>query len=116
MLPKWRVLALSCTYFTLLSSLPLFATNYTVTLSTDSAVTTGGTSVTSTTGDLRFVLNQILNDQAQGTFATRDVAFTTSSVTLSGILPMVNLFNPDAVTIGNSTGPSVTIDGGGFRP
>lgn len=90
---------------------------YTVNLETDSSVSTGG-SGSGTTGDLRFVLNTILNDQAQqGTTRTREILFDPSvtTVTLAGIMPMINLFQADTVTIGGSS--TVTIDGNSlYRP
>ena len=65
----------------------LTATTYTVTESTDSSVGAGGAS-----GELRYVLNQILNYQAENheSPTSWDIVFTVSSVTLNNILPMIN--------------------------
>jgi len=79
------------------------------------AVTVGGFSITGS-GDLRFVLNNILNDQAQrGSSVPQTILFDTSitSVTLTNFLPPINIFKADPITI---TGSQTIIDGGGFRP
>ncbi len=102
---KWFAVAavLSCAH-------GMALTTYTVNVGTDAAVNTGG-SGTGTTGDLRYVLNQILNAQAQGNTDSRQVNFSVPTVTLTRTLPMVNLFSAETITIGNSVG-TTTIDGG----
>lgn len=87
-------------------------TTYTVNLGTDTSIATGG-SGSGTSGDLRWVLNQILNQQAQGITDSRAIVFTVPQVTLGGILPMVNLFQGETITIGNAMGSPVVIDGAG---
>jgi hypothetical protein len=86
-------------------------TTYTVNVGTDGAVNTGGAGG-GNVGDLRYVLNRILNEQAQGLGFTdsRQVNFAVSTVTLANTLPVVNLFLAETVTIGNSSG-ATTIDG-----
>lgn len=88
------------------------AIDYTVTLGTDSNTSGGGSSTGSNQGDLRYVLNRILNDQAQRmTAISNTITFSVPQVTLSAIPPMVNLFQPDTITIGNAAGSPVIIDG-----
>ena len=97
----------------LLAVTDLSATTYTVTVGTDNAVNTGGNP-----GELRYILNSILNDQAVNATPTdRQIIFApgVSKVTLNGILPMINLFQGDATQI-NPGGNIVTIDGNGYRP
>jgi len=97
-------------FFLFLITARVHAATYTVSLGTDT-VASGGVP-----GELRYALNTILNDQAQGIFDTRVIQFTTPQVTLNAILPMVNLFNADTTTI-NVGGSLVTIDGSGaYRP
>jgi uncharacterized protein with beta-barrel porin domain len=94
-------------------------TSYTVSLSTDSASSSGGA-----TGDLRYTLNQILNYQAQGESAGAEgitIVFESgvTSIALSNYLPPINLFPTyDTITIGNgSSSETVTISGGSsYRP
>ena len=93
----------------------LAAETYTVNLNSDT-LSSGGIGI-GTIGELRYVLNQILNDQAQGNTDTRTIVFDDAAthVTLSGILPMINLFQADTVSIDG--GNTVTIDGAGdYRP
>ena len=93
-----------------------FGAAYTVNVGTDAAVSTGG-SGSGNAGDFRFVLNQIMNNQAQaGGPTSNTIAFTVPQVTLSNYLSLINLFQPDTLTIGNSSGAATVIDGGGFRP
>ncbi len=96
----------------------LYGTDYVVNLAGDSSVNTGGDSSGSTSGDFRYVLNQILNAQAQeSTPSTSTVTFTVPQVTLTQSPPLINLFNTDTVSIGNSSGSPTIIDGGGVcRP
>ncbi len=90
---------------------------YIVNLNDDTAVSTGG-SGSGTSGDFRYVLNQILNLQAQElTPSTYTITFAVPTVMLSALPPGINLFNDDTVTIGNASGPATIIDGGGsYRP
>lgn len=85
---------------------------YTVTSGTDSSVSTGG-SGSGTSGDFRYVLNQIANEQAQGHTNSWNVVFSPSvtSVTLNANPPIINLFADDPIVIGNAAGPSVSING-----
>lgn len=95
--------------------LPLWSVNYVVNVGTDASVSSGG-SGSGTTGELRYVLNQILNNQAQGLDGSDIIAvtFTVGSVTLSNHLPPINLFDTyNTITIGNSSGSPVSINGGG---
>lgn len=117
MTPCWKnriysiVLPLS-----LLSASAFASVDYIVNVSTDSATTTGG-SGSGKSGDFRYVLNQILNGQAQGTAGPFNITFSTSSVQLQALPPPINLFTADTITIGNSSSSStVTIDGNGNRP
>ena len=97
-------------FFLLLTAYTHADTTYTVSRGTDT-VASGGAP-----GELRFILNAILNDQSQGIFDTRVIQFTTPQVTLNAILPMVNLFNADTTRI-NVGGSPVTIDGSeAYRP
>src|SRR5258708_6025658 len=91
------------------------ATTYTVNMASDTVA--GGGAGGGTTGELRFALNQILNSQAQTTSAqTWTVDITTPTITLNNLLPMINLFNPDQVTISSSAPGGTIINGNGFRP
>ncbi len=85
----------------------IFALVYTVLLETDNAVAIGGES-----GDLLYGMNQIPNEQAQGTVADWTIQFDPAvrTVSLEGILPMINLFQSDTIVIGNETRAVVTID------
>jgi hypothetical protein len=98
--------------------------NWIINNGSDAYVSIGGTTGTVTgtgsaiigSGDLRFVLNQILNDQAQfSSPVTQSITFDPSveSVTLTNFPPPINLFRLDPITI---TGSQTIIDGGGFRP
>lgn len=108
---RFLLTAASCVLFLNNTS----AVDYTVNLPTDSSIATGG-SGSGNMGDLRWVLNTILNAQAQTMMVdTRVINFTVPSVTLQGILPMVNLFHADDVTIGNASGTPVVIDGQGIH-
>lgn len=63
-------------------------------------------------GELRYALNTMLNTQAQGlSTGSWQVNFDSGlgTITLNGILPMINLFNADTVEFLPAT--SVTIDG-----
>ncbi len=112
MSPKSRAFISSTTAFTLLFALGHALTTYTVDTPTDAAITTGGTTTGTRSGDLRYVLNKILNDQALGPTDSRQINFT-SSATLSAIPPMVGLFADETITIGNASG-ATTIDGNGL--
>lgn len=87
-------------------------TTYTVDQTTDTSINAGGFSTSATSGDLRFVLNTILNAQAQGNSDARQINFSVGSVSLGAIPPMVNLFTAEQITIGNANS-SVTISGSG---
>lgn len=78
----FKCLAIPGTCLTLLAS-NAFATAYTVDLDTDNFVAMGGSSTASKSGGLRYVLNQILNNQAQGTTGTHTIGFSVATVTLS---------------------------------
>src|SRR3984885_14112908 len=98
---------LSSTAFLLCTEAHLVATALNVTTYTDANVATGGAP-----GELRYVLNTILDAQAQGTSSGNwQINFTggAGTITLHGILPMINLFTADTVTFNPS--PSITIDG-----
>lgn len=98
-------------------SFSLPTTTYTVDVSTDNATTSGGFGSSSTTGDLRYVMNQILNQQASETNTTTyTINFAVSPVNLGAILPPVNLFNADNITIGNNSNSPTTINANGYRP
>jgi uncharacterized protein with beta-barrel porin domain len=106
-----------CSLCATLFATSLFGTDYTVSSGGDTAVTSGG-SGSGTSGDFRYVLNQILNNQAQELSpSTNTVTFSVPSVTLAAMPPGINLFNPDTITIGNSSGTPTTIDGASlYRP
>ncbi|MCX6991392.1 MAG: hypothetical protein NTX49_10105 [Chlamydiae bacterium] len=87
------------------------------------SITTGTGSALSGTGDIRWVLNQIINDQAVYTTSTvtQTIQFdpSVSGVTLSNFPPPINLFRADTITITGSqtiAGPQTIINGSGFRP
>lgn len=106
-------------FFTICSLfvLPLWSVDYVVNLGTDSSISSGGASTGATSGDLRYVLNQILNNQAQGiSGGAYTITFTVPAVTLEAIMPPINLFPTfNTITIGNDSS-SVTINGEGKRP
>ncbi len=107
----WKKFALSTTAFSLLAG-NAFATDYIVSQGTDTSVLTGGAG-SGISGELRYVLNQLLNDRAQNLGGTtHTITFSVPSVTLTNTLPMINLFTSDTITIGNLSGPTATIDGG----
>ncbi len=90
----------------------LYGADYTVNLGSDSSVNMGGAG-SGNSGDFRFVLNQILNAQAQESNpSTNTVTFNVPQVTLSQPPPLINLFDPSTITIGNSSGTPTIIDGG----
>lgn len=77
----------------------------------------GGQTVFSgaTTGDLRYCINYILNQQAQGVVQDYKIVFDTGieSIQLNDTLSMINLFGTDNIVIGNSDPASpITILGG----
>jgi len=85
------------------------------------SITTGTGSGLSGTGDIRWVLNQIINDQAvyPSPSVTQTIQFdpSVSGVTLNNFPPPINLFRADTITItGSQTGPQTIINGSGFRP
>ena len=82
-------IAFSC-LTTNLFSVPL--TPYTVSLGTDSATETGGLG-TGTSGDFRYVLNQIANNQALGTTGIWHVDFDPSVTTVTASKTMDNYTN-----------------------
>jgi hypothetical protein len=94
-----------------LTPLSMFSTDYTVNLSTDSSYSSGG-SGSGTSGDFRYVLNQILNNQAQSiSTSPHSITFSVPSVTWSESPPPINSFQADTITIGNSSGSPTTISG-----
>ena len=105
----------------LCSALKIFPLTLNVTVGGDANSTTGGTfdaaDVSGHSGDLRYCLNFILNEQAQSNLlGPYDVVFDTaqmgsSTVSLNARLPIVNLFEEETVTIGNGSG-TVTITNG----
>ncbi len=67
-----------------------------------------------TTGDLRYCINYILNEQAQGVAQDYAIVFATGieSIQLGAKLSMVNLLGSDTIVIGNpDPAPPVTITG-----
>lgn len=67
-----------------------------------------------TTGDLRYCINYILNEQAQGVAQDYEIIFATGieSIQLDAKLSMVNLLGSDTIVIGNPDPASpVTITG-----
>jgi hypothetical protein len=68
-----------------------------------------------TTGDLRYCINYILNEQAQGIIQDYEIVFTANveAIQLRDKLSMVNLLGTDTIVIGNPDPASpVTILGG----
>lgn len=89
--------------------------DYVVTLGTDSAVSGGGCG-SGTTGDLRYVLNQILNSQVEGVPPeTHTIRFNVPEITLTNIMPAISLFSSDTITIGNSSGSLTLSDSNAIR-
>lgn len=95
----------------------VFGTAYTVDVGTDASIATGGAGV-GTNGDFRYVLNQILNAQAQaGAPTSHTIFFDIPTVTLGALPPPINLYQQDTIIIGNSLGIPTIIDGAGaYRP
>jgi len=92
-------------------------TSLTVNLASDSAPFSGG-SGSAKSGDLRYCLNYILNEQSKDNTASSQqwsIVFSVSDVTLAAPLSIVNLIRPDVMTIGNS-GSVVIIHGVGAYP
>lgn len=92
---------------------PVMSLDYVVNLGTDNAVNSGGDN-----GELRYVLNQILNEQAQGSSSgSHTITFSVDQVNLASLMPPINLFSADTIIIGNSTGAATVIDGASaYRP
>lgn len=88
------------------------AVQYTVVTGTD-ANSTGGGVGSGNSGDLRWVLNKILSDQATTSPTQRIVVFSpaASTVTVANALPMINLFATEAVTFNSGSTTTVTISG-----
>lgn len=88
-------------------------TNLTVNTANDTNPTGGG-SGSGTSGDLRYVLNYI-NINGPDTF---NVTFNTSpTITLQGMLPIINLNATNTVNIdGTNSGNQITIDGASTYP
>lgn len=110
---------LAITTILLLTSIHVTATTYTVVKGTENAATIsfGGLGV-GNDGDLRYILNTILNDQALNMTPTeRVIQFdpSVSMVTITAPLPMINLFQGDVTSI-NAGGNQVVINGNGYRP
>lgn len=92
----------------------LYAATFTVTTAGDTGISTGGT-----TGDLRWVLNQI-NQSAAGTYSVSVNLPATTTITIGAALPVLNLTNPNILTfnganLGNASTP-IIIDGGSKFP
>lgn len=67
------------------------------------------------TGDLRYCINYILNEQAQGVAQNYEIVFASdiTSIQLNDKLSILNLLGTDQIVIGNpDPAPSVTIVGG----
>jgi hypothetical protein len=99
--------------FLFISSLQgLAAIDLTVDTYSDSSLSTGGTSTSATSGDLRYCLNYILNEQAQGTTGeTYNIGFATNSsysIGLTSRLPILNLFDAGS-TVNLNVGGDHTI-------
>ncbi|MCX6991110.1 MAG: autotransporter domain-containing protein [Chlamydiae bacterium] len=74
----------------------------------------GGQTSTVTSGDLRYCINYILDQQAQGNSLDYDIVFDPSvtSIQLGAKLSILNLLGSDTITIGNADPASpVTITG-----
>jgi len=98
--PKFRWIALS-----LLLSQMSFATSITVTVPGDGSVASGGATAPY---DLRGAINTL-----NVSLGTHSIAFdpAISSITLNAMLPVLNFVTPNDLTIGNSMGSPITIDG-----
>ena len=92
-------------FFLCLFALPLFSVTYTVNVSSDSNVPSGTFNAGAGTGDLRGCLNRVNIDSAS-TPGTYVIAFDSSisTITLNGMLPILNL---------NHSGNNLTINGSG---
>lgn len=112
---KRCVIKLSALLFIALQSSLFSTTTYTVNRSTDGAVNSGGLGSGTASGDFRYVLNQIANNQAQGVSGPWAVEFDIGGVVLAGTPPMINLFAADSITIGNPEHGLFSINGGGHR-
>ncbi|MDE3046629.1 MAG: hypothetical protein KGJ02_08335, partial [Verrucomicrobiota bacterium] len=100
-------------------SMPLCSvTTYTVTVATDSLVPNGSFSSGTNTGDLRGCLNAV-NKGAPGTYIIAFSSAVSSAITLSGMLPLLNLTqSSNILTVDGSgaTGGVVTISGASTYP
>ena len=97
------------------SSSLLALTTLTVTISSDN--TPGGQIDSATSGDLRYCINYILNQQAQGIAQDYNVVFApgVNSIQLSAKLSMVNLLGSDTIVIGNPDPATPVVITGGPR-
>lgn len=110
-----RLLALGMVALSVVSLGDANAVTLTVNTSTDNPPGGQTASSGSLTGDFRYCINYILNEQAQGVFQNYGIAFATGieTITLDSKLSIVNLLGTDMITIGNpDPAPSVTITGG----
>ncbi|HSX10357.1 MAG TPA: hypothetical protein VLF94_01385 [Chlamydiales bacterium] len=93
-----------------------YATVFTVNVNTDSNLSTGSGTVT--TGDLRYCINQI-NQTATGTHSIVFAIPIQNTITLAGILPLLNLNGANHLTINGvntSTSNNITVNGTNTYP
>ena len=94
----------------------LLASPVTLTVTMGSDTPPGGQTDSATSGDLRYCLNYILDQQAQGITQDYEVVFApgVTSIQLSARLSMVNLLGSDHIVIGNpDPAPLVVITANG---
>ena len=87
----------------------------TLTVTINSDTIPGGQMDSATSGDLRYCINYILDQQAQGISQDYNVVFApgVNSIQLNARLSMVNLLGSDTIVIGNpDPAPPVVITGG----
>lgn len=90
-----------------------FSIDYTVDIAGDANAFGGGQRSSATSGNLRYVLNKI-NADSQGGPVDASITFdvNTNTILLSNILPLMNLFSENTVTIdGSNNGNQITLDG-----
>ncbi len=98
----------------LFSSGSMLAAPVTLTVTLSSDTPPGGRIVSPTSGDLRYCINYILDQQAQGITQDYQVVFApgVTSIQLTARLSMVNLLGSDTIVIGNpDPAPPVVITG-----
>src|SRR5258708_3719702 len=85
------------------SSGSLLASLITLTVTISSDNLPGGQTDSATSGDLRYCINYILDQQAQGITQGYNVVFApgVTSIQLTAKLSMVNLLGSDTIVIGN---------------